>query len=302
MADSKVSALTTIPVVDRAADLLYIVDTSAGTSNKVTPNGLLGITGAPVGDTDSATLTNKTLTTPAISSPVLSGTISGTYTLGGTPTFPSAVVTLTGSQTLTNKTLTSPTINTATIVNPTITADSIAGFSAATTGTIFGLAVTTSKISGASITNTTIQYTALDNGSSWAWTSWAPTTNLTVGNGTLVSKYSQVGKRVTFKIRFTFGSTSALSGSDLMYTLPVTATSDYAASLFYAAVGVVGMYDVSSGAIYHGVTNIFSTTQGTANSLLASGTYTNLDGIVATKPMTWATGDVLFISGIYEAA
>ena len=42
--------------------------------------------GAIVGTTDSQTLTNKTITAPAISSPVLSGTATGTYTLGGTPT------------------------------------------------------------------------------------------------------------------------------------------------------------------------------------------------------------------------
>lgn len=59
-----------------------------------------------VGRSTTDTLTNKTLT-----SPVLGGTITGTYTLGGTPTFPSSVVTLTGSQTLTNKTLTAPTIS-----------------------------------------------------------------------------------------------------------------------------------------------------------------------------------------------
>lgn len=54
----------------------------------------------------TATLTNKTLTAP-----IFSGTITGTYTLGGTPTFPASVVTTTGTQTLTNKTLTSPVIN-----------------------------------------------------------------------------------------------------------------------------------------------------------------------------------------------
>ncbi len=52
------------------------------------------------------TLTNKTIT-----SPVLSGTITGTYTFGGTPTFPSTVVTTTGTQTLTNKTLTDPRVS-----------------------------------------------------------------------------------------------------------------------------------------------------------------------------------------------
>ena len=49
----------------------------------------------------TATLTNKTL-----SAPVLSGTVTGTYTLGGTPTFPSTVVLTTAAQTLTNKTIT----------------------------------------------------------------------------------------------------------------------------------------------------------------------------------------------------
>lgn len=159
MADSKVSALTTIPAVDRAADILYIVDTSGGTSNKVTPNGLLGITGAPVGDTDAQTLTFKTITSPAISSPVLSGTITGTYTLGGTPTFPSSVVTLTGSQTLTSKILTSPTINTPTITNPTITVDSLSEFTSANGITIDGLNIKDSKLN----TNNSVVTTNITN-------------------------------------------------------------------------------------------------------------------------------------------
>ena len=76
------------------------------------------------------TLTNKTLTapvlsgtitgtytlagTPTLASPVMSGTITGTYTIGGTPTFPSSVATLTGTQTLTNKTLTAVGVTTPT--------------------------------------------------------------------------------------------------------------------------------------------------------------------------------------------
>lgn len=38
--------------------------------------------------TGAQILTNKTLTSPTIASPTLSGTVLGTYTLGGTPTFP----------------------------------------------------------------------------------------------------------------------------------------------------------------------------------------------------------------------
>lgn len=149
MATAKITALTSLTSgqIDRAVDVIEIADVSASQSKKITPNAFMGISGLAVGDTDTQILTNKTLTTPAISSPVLSGTISGTYTLGGTPTFPAAVVTLTGSQIMTNKILTSPTINTATITNATITADAIAGFTTSNTGTIYGVSMTVGAVS-----------------------------------------------------------------------------------------------------------------------------------------------------------
>ena len=55
------------------------------------------VSGVPVVTTTATqTLTGKTLTAP-----VLSGTVTGTYTLGGTPTFPSTVVSTTGAQAVT---------------------------------------------------------------------------------------------------------------------------------------------------------------------------------------------------------
>lgn len=67
----------------------------------------------------TATLTNKT-----IASPVLSGTLTGTYTIGGTPTFPSTVVSTTGTQTLTNKRITERIGTTDSSSTPTPSADS----------------------------------------------------------------------------------------------------------------------------------------------------------------------------------
>ena len=300
MADQKVSALTTIPVVDRAADILYIVDTSAGTSNKVTPNTLLGITGAPVGDTDTATLTNKTITSPAISSPVFSGTITGTYTIGGTPTFPSSVVTLTGSQTLTSKILTSPTINTPTITNPTITVDSLSEFTSANGITIDGLNIK----DGALNTNNSVPNTAWNNtgtfGSSWAWTSYAPTfTNLTTGNGTVTGGYSQVGKTVCFWARFTFGSTSSIGGT-ISVSLPVTSVSYTTA--YTKMIGLVSLFDTSTSTQYAGIAAWKSTTSIEPGVTNTSATYAVGNGVTSTIPMTWATGDVLDVHGFYEAA
>lgn len=153
-----ITDLSAIGSIDRTTDLLEIVDLSANASFKVTVNNLVGISGGSVVSTsDSQTLTNKTITAPAISAPVLSGTITGTYTLGGTPTFPAAVVTLTGSQTLTNKILTSPTINGGTIDNATVTVDAVAGHTSSTSGTIYGVAVTSAQITGANtVTNTAL--------------------------------------------------------------------------------------------------------------------------------------------------
>lgn len=140
MSTIKISALPTASGIDGAADYLPIVQSSV--TNRINRNTFLGITGNPVGTSDSQALTNKTVTSPTISSPTLSGTIIGTYTLGGTPTFPAAVVTLTGSQALTNKTITAPTITgptvtgtvagSATYSTPTLTAPVIGDFSSAT--------------------------------------------------------------------------------------------------------------------------------------------------------------------------
>jgi hypothetical protein len=173
MADQKISDLSTLASgdVDRATDVLEIQDITANQSKKITPNALMGISGGAVGTTDTQTLTNKTVTAPNISSPVLSGTLSGTYTIGGTPTFPSSVATLTGTQTLTNKTLTSPTINTATISNPTLTVNAITGHTDADTGTIYGaITVTNSAVSLSS----TLAVTGAITGSSTLSTTGLP--------------------------------------------------------------------------------------------------------------------------------
>ena len=143
--------ITSLPVastIDPVNDTIAIVTNNINTTQQISRNTLLALSSAPVGLTDSQTLTNKILTSPTISGPTFSGTLAGTYTIGGTPTFPSSVVTLTGSQTLTNKTLTSPTINSPTITNATLSTDSITGYTTSNSGTLFGtLTATTGNAS-----------------------------------------------------------------------------------------------------------------------------------------------------------
>jgi hypothetical protein len=114
-----------------------------GVTGKLIKDGGKGLpSGAIVGTTDSQTLTNKTLTSPIIS------TISNT----GTLTLPTSTDTLVGratTDTLTNKTLTNPTIstilNTGTLTLPTTT-DTLVG--RATTDTLTNKTLTTPIISG----------------------------------------------------------------------------------------------------------------------------------------------------------
>lgn len=309
IADQKLSSFTPSTGIDRTADLIYVVKKVGLVSQSMTPNSLLGITGAPIGDTDTQTLSNKTLTAPIISSPVLSGTVSGTYTIGGTPTFPAAVVTLTASQTLTNKILTSPTINAPTITNASLTADAITGFSTANTGTIYGVGVTAGIIASAALVNS-VNTAALQSGavtaskigtdSSFAYASWSPTfTNLTVGNGTVIARYTQIGKMVEAYLYFILGLTSTV-GTSPTFTLPVAASSNQIPASGSAIIGNAIYTPAGSG--YDGICFLISTGVVLPAVYNASGTYVQDNGLTASVPNTWASTNYMRYTIRYEAA
>jgi len=165
MANKKITELTAATSVDATTDVLPVVDVSDNETKKITRNNLLGITGSPVGTSDTQTLTNKTLdNTNTLTVKDANLTIqddadatkqakfqASGITAGQTRTYtlPDASTTVVGTdttQTLTNKTLTSPTINTATIANPTLTVDTVSEFTAANGVTIDGMNVKDSKL------------------------------------------------------------------------------------------------------------------------------------------------------------
>lgn len=304
------SALPITTAIDPVNDYTPIVTASPFGTNRTNRNSYLQLASAPVGLTDAQTLTNKTITAP-----ILGGSVTGTYTLGGTPTFPSSVMTLTGTQTATNKTLTSPTITSPTITggtidNSTITVDSISGHTTSTIVSVGGVqmnngvigttgAVTTNSIAaGAVVPNSLVA----SSGTGWAWQSWTPTlTNLTLGNGTSVGNYVQIGKAVYFRYIFTLGSSGSAVGSGPTITLPVTANAAYASPNYSFEVGV-GLATCAS-TDYLLFCEIGSATtfrpllSGTASTYLSTRT-----PFAATTPGSWTSGNYFTLQGYYEAA
>lgn len=121
-----------------------------------------------------------------------------------------------------------------------------------------------------------------------AWTSFTPTwTNLTVGNGTVVGRYSQLNDIVFVNIELTWGSTTSASGN-IKFAAPLgtpvrisslTAMYEDAGTRYWLGVagnwGALGTFDLfHSDAANNGLVN-------------------------ATSPFTWTTNDDMVISGWY---
>ncbi len=182
MADTTITALPTAASVDATQDWIAIDSTSLATTQKVNRNTYLGITGSPVGTTDTQVMSNKTVgntNTVTLKDTLftlqddgdttkqakfqLSGITTATTRTYTLPDASSTLADLTTAQIFTNKTITSPVITGGTIDNSAITVDSIAGHTSATTGSIYGISVTSGLMSGASLSNNSIPATAYGN-------------------------------------------------------------------------------------------------------------------------------------------
>jgi hypothetical protein len=132
-------------------------------------------------------------------------------------------------------------------------------------------------------------------GLKWAggWTTWTPTLTFTLGNGSYVARYQQIGKTISGYFKLTWGSTSAFNGQ-LAFTLPVAPLQAPIAWL-----GTCNDYGTGSyswfGACFGGST-VFAYGAATSSAFL---TYGDLD---SNDPFTWTTNDSLFIQFSYEVA
>lgn len=155
-----------------------------------------------------------------------------------------------------------------------------------------------SGIGDEAITNTKLKTGSGQPGG--AWTSYTPTfTNFTIGNGTLVAAYKQVGKIIYARIRFIMGSTSVY-GSVPTFTAPVAAASYYATGNNFIGVGYAE--DAGNSASNVGFQFGSSSTVITIVAMKTDGMYGSWVGSAGNAPFNWGTGDYFSGEFVYEAA
>jgi len=126
----------------------------------------------------------------------------------------------------------------------------------------------------------------------YAYTTWTPTLGgITIGNGTVSARYAKIGKTVNFNLSITLGTTSLVTGR-ITFTLP---SSPIILTHFTGAMTSGGgtdylpyIFNVGS-TVYCDVFNV-------------SGTYASAVQASATVPLTWGSGNVIFVNGTYQEA
>lgn len=173
-------------------------------------------------------------------------------------------------------------------------------YSSGTGKTTVTIAVNTDfTIANAAITSP--YFSRVRNPVGWPiWFSFTPSlSNVTVGNGTLVGKYSIEGNLCDFFFAFVLGSTSAITSPALAtpsLTPPITPAS-YPQD--YYPIGPAGLVDTGM-ALYMGEL-VFRTTTGLFDLRVigASGSYAVWTFVNSATPHTWGTGDKITATGRY---
>jgi hypothetical protein len=162
--------------------------------------------------------------------------------------------------------------------------------------------ITSAELAPASVTNAKLSTTAGDVGG--AWKSWTPTfQNFSLGSGTMVAKYTQIGKTVHFHLNIAFGSgTTPSNSNDFGFTPPVP-YANYAAFTIMP----IGAFHFENNGVqnYEGFIILSNADQILKPLLLTAGGdgYVHWRSITNTVPKSpYAAGDLFECNGTYEAA
>jgi len=131
-----------------------------------------------------------------------------------------------------------------------------------------------------------------------AYTDYTPSfTNFTLGNGTVVARYTRVQDFVHYWGLITLGSTSSM-GTAPRLTLPVTSASttnnNFSSNVWYENPGVQNSTGV--------MTTIISGSEAYFSVFITNLTYGAATALSPAVPFTWATGDMIEFNMVYEAA
>ena len=123
-------------------------------------------------------------------------------------------------------------------------------------------------------------------------TDWTPVASgLTVGDGTITGKYRITGNVMDWWISFTLGSTSVIP-TNPKFIAPGNSTIDGSSGTVRYP-GPAMAYDSSAGTFYSGVCYAGDS----SDTVLTTRIIFNTATVSATSPFTWATGDLLVLSG-----
>ena len=251
-------------------------------------SGVHGVSGSVVGTTDEQSMSNKTLVSPTITTPVLTLKQSASPT----PTTEGEVQWDTDDDTLVVG------VGSGTKV---FSDDSVSSGIHGVTGTLVGTSdtqvLTGKTIDGDDNTIQDVGYAAVKQSAWTAYTpAWTATSSNPSGAASLTGKYCRIGNTVLFRVTLEMdGGTSFGSGTWLI-SLPVTAVAGITGGFPVASAFLL---DSSPYAAYIGQAQLTST----STARLVYQKVTGEQGVVTpTTPFTWATGDTIVLSGSYEAA
>ncbi len=132
------------------------------------------------------------------------------------------------------------------------------------------------------------------------WFAYTPTlTNLTLGNGTSAGKFAVSGTTVTFRFKFTNGSSSAV-GTNPSFTLPVAIHADYAPGGSQGVAPLNSAMLIDTGTAEYDANLELTATANTLRFVTAGSVSTSNTAVTATAPHTWASTDILWACGTYE--